>query len=245
MAFLFIPSSRRRQALADLYAFCRVADDIADHPGMTADHRHLLMKRLEDWVLYPRTMGHPFWDRFLKAKIDFEISTEVLLGILKGVAWDIGKDQLRFETWSELEEYIRGVACCVGEATLSVLGANDPRAERYADQMGKCLQFLNIMRDLDEDRKENRVYVPLEFLRSMNLSDLPSDHRLQNIRDEIYSRAMTCRDNAMPYSWRCLPAELMASVYIAGAKKYWRHGNPKRLSNLEKVSAALLTLFKL
>lgn len=239
MAFIVVPSKARRQALNDLYAFCRVADDISDRSDLSATERAILIERMREWIQTGVKIGHPFWDRFLGERIRFGLVNAPLEGIIAGVEQDIARKKLRFETWLELDYYVYGVACCVGEATLALLGANGPQAKQYSDQMGKCLQYLNIMRDLEEDRQLDRIYIPQEYLRKNGWSDLPPEPERQKIRDELYRRASLFRANAKSYSWRCLPAELMARIYLKGAKKYWRFGNPKRLSSFQKFSAAL------
>lgn len=242
-AFTFIPSTERRQALNDLYAFCRVVDDIADRKDLSPDHRRSLIEKVRDWIRSGVSMGHPFWDRFLKERIRYGVVNAPLEGILNGVEQDIERKQLRFESWLELDHYVYGVACCVGEATLAILGAKgdeDGRLARtYSDQMGKCLQYLNIMRDLEEDRSNDRIYVPQEFLKLHGWTDLPPEPARQKIRDELYRRALLFRANAKPYSWRCLPAELMARIYLKGAKKYWRSGSTQRLNKFEKCVALI------
>lgn len=198
-----------------------------------------MIEKTYDWIRGGIAIGHPFWDRFLLERIHYGVLNDALEGIVAGVARDIGRVELRIQTWTELDQYCRGVACCVGEATLAILGAKGSESKLYADQMGKCLQYLNIMRDLAEDRAVNRVYIPQEFLTSFGWRDLPPEPDRQDIREELYAHALKFRNHAKPYSWRCLPAELMARIYLKGAKKYWRYGNSKRLNSFEKVLAIL------
>lgn len=239
ITFYFVLSSFRRQALKDFHAFCRLADDIADNKGLSDEKRQSLIEKLRNWVRDPQHIGHAFWDRLLKARQELGISDQALLGILDGVAWDIGRSELKFQTWDELNQYVFGVACCVGEGVLQILGAGGPKASAYALSMGRCLQYLNIMRDIEEDLENRRVYVPEEFLNGRPLISLTKE-----IREEFYTRAMHERALAKPYSWRCLPAELMAGVYIEAAQKYWRFGNIHRLKRSEKIAALVHSLWK-
>jgi hypothetical protein len=139
---------------------------------------------------------------------------------------------VRLQTWEELDHYVYGVACCVGQAVLSILGADTSLADAYSLAMGSMLQYLNILRDLKEDLASDRVYVPEEFLLGRNLLSCASEARA-----ELYQRAMKFRSEAVPYSWKCFPAEMMASIYATGATRYWLKDSPQRLSTWEKIRA--------
>ncbi len=234
ITFIFIWSQLRRQAMNDFYAFCRLADDISDCEGLSNSRRFILIQKIETWVKSDQMIGHLYWDRFKNACRLFSISNEALIGILNGVKSDIGKSEIRIKTWAELDEYCYLVACCVGEVVLSILGANGPRAKDYAYHLGRCVQYLNIMRDIEEDLALGRIYVPEEFLKAKSVSLLSLD-----IRSELYRRALQFRNNARPYSLKCLPAELMVGVYIEGATKYWRFGNIRKLTSSEKIWAVI------
>ncbi|MBN8554004.1 MAG: squalene/phytoene synthase family protein [Deltaproteobacteria bacterium] len=244
ITFYFVWEQKRRQALADLYAFCRIADDISDQKDLDKETRQNLIESIRHWVKTGEPKSHPFWSRFLKARKEFQIPDRALMGILDGVSQDIDRERVEFQTWVELDLYIYGVACCVGECVLAILGANSPEAKNYADAMGKCLQYLNIMRDIEEDETNGRIYIPREFLKTLTKDRFPPIHCLPDIRRELFSRAMTFRQNAQPYSKKCLPAELMAALYIRASQKYWRHGNPKRLSGFQKFWISLKTALK-
>jgi phytoene synthase len=238
-SFIFVWSRQRRQALSDLYAFCRIADDIADEEGLSIEARWRLINSLSRWLKDKKKINHPFWDRFLDECIKFEIPDSALQGILDGVSWDLTNMKLQIQTWDALNQYVYGVACCVGEAVLSILGAKGPESKAYSLNMGRCLQYLNIMRDIEEDTKAGRVYVPREFLKS--LGPVKTE---QIVRDEMFNRAMEFRSKAKPYSWRCLPAEVMAAIYIEASDIWWRFGVSHRLSKKEKLGIGLKTLLK-
>ena len=244
VTFYFVWEKKRRQALSDLYAFCRIADDIADQQNIDRETKHHLIEAIRNWVKTGEPKSHPFWSRFLKARKEFEIPDRALAGILDGVSQDIDRERVEFQTWKELDLYIYGVACCVGECVLAILGAHSPAAKNYADAMGKCLQYLNIMRDIEEDEANGRIYIPREFLKTLTKDRFPPIHCLPDIRRELFSRAMTFRQTAQPYSKKCLPAELMAALYIRASQKYWRHGNPKRLSKFQKIWISFKTALK-
>lgn len=239
ITFFFVFSAARRRALRDFYAFCRLADDFADQEAVPLQERLDRLQSLRRWASLSETKNHPFWDDFRDSLKRYRVSPSSLAGILDGVSYDLHRVPLRFETWDELNAYVYGVACCVGEAVLCILGADGPEAKSYALHMGRCLQYLNIMRDLEEDWEHNRLYVPNEFLKSIGeKSDaLPTTEKLEIIRKEFFERALQSRRQANPYSWKCLPAELMGAVYLYASQKYWRWGRTNRLSKWEKLSA--------
>ncbi len=227
--------------MRNLYAFCRLVDDIADEKNIDDSSRITALEEIRQWLKEGRFIGHPYWDAFLKDIQAFKIPTRSIEGIIDGVKMDIGENPIRFKTWNDLNQYVYGVACCVGECVLSILGATGPQAAEYSLEMGRCLQYLNIMRDIEEDYDQGRIYIPEELLQRENLgaSEFKSSpQKLQRIRDEIYQRACEFRRLAIPYDWACLPAELMSAVYFRGSKK-WRWGDSKRLTKLQKLKVAL------
>jgi len=190
--------------------------------------------QMSTWVEKQESIGHPFWDKFLAKLILFDVPFDCLAGILKGVDTDLrAKKSLRFQNWHELEAYIQGVAGDVGRGVLHILGAKDLTLDEYARHMGRCVQLINFARDLEEDLKNDRFYFPLEEMKDLSFTDL------QNIRAQLFSRAMKEWKQAHAYSWLCLSAELMVRIYIEGGLKYWQHGNKTRLSKGEKIFFAI------
>lgn len=248
-----IPSQARRQALNDFYAYCRLVDDIADSEelGLSPATRNEVLNRIETWIRNPVATESKFWNRFKEAIERYSMPLSALIGIIAGVRYDLKEKPLRFETWDDLNQYVRGVACAVGEVVLAILGETSPRATDYALNMGRCLQYLNIMRDIDEDFKQRRIYIPLEFLKKIGASEgvrngteRPSAETKASARVELYDRAIQYRRKAVPLSWRCLPAELMAGVYLKAASTYWRFGKPQRLTKVEKLKAIGETTYR-
>lgn len=249
-AFFLIPSAQRRQALNDFYAYCRLVDDIADSEelGLSLTTRNEVLNRIETWIRNPTLTENKYWNRFKESIDRYEMPLSALIGIIAGVRYDLKEKPLLFSTWEDLNHYVRGVACAVGEVVLSILGEKSPQTTEYALFMGRCLQYLNIMRDLDEDFKARRIYVPQEYMKSIGASEgilegieRPSSEIKANMRVELFERAFQYRRKAIPISWRCLPAELMAGVYIKAANQYWRFGKPTRLTRKEKVAAIIET----
>jgi phytoene synthase len=248
-AFRWITSAERRQALNDFYAFCRLVDDLADERGFgfSSEMRHAALDRIQLWLHKDFETDHPYWSRFQKEIERFHIPLKALIGVIEGCRYDIHEETpLTLETWEDLDAYAYGVAGCVGMGTMAILGESSERAHRYAVYLGLSMQYLNIMRDLEEDWLKKRIYVPLVFLRTLPGSEevinfqAPWNRRQMNIaRRELYLRAKNYRKLACPFAWSCLPAEMMASIYWSAAQKYWRKGHTTRLSGGQKLRAAL------
>lgn len=230
ITFWFVASSKRRQAMRDLYTYCRLVDDIADEAGLSTEDRASLLDAVRDWLTKQQTVGHPFWDRFQQEANSLGISWTSLMGILDGVSMDLDPKFHHLQTWKDLDRYIYGVASCVGEAVLDILGVGGANSKKYSHHMGRALQLWNILRDLETDQAMGRTYVPREFLGNLALNQ-----QLDHVRKTIYAKALAEWNCAIPYSYKCLPAEMMGLIYKQGATKYWQYGSPKRLSRFEKI----------
>jgi phytoene synthase len=169
LASYFLPTPKRRATFA-LYAFCRVADDMVDRAIATCDSS--IERQLADYerqltaTLAGRPTGPIF--RELHWVIDhYAIPADVLLELVAGVARDL--KPVRYRSWVELASYCEGVASTVGEMCTYVFGVpSGPaalgRALRYARTLGVAMQLTNILRDVGEDARQGRCYLPDEDL---------------------------------------------------------------------------------
>ncbi|MBI4577190.1 MAG: squalene/phytoene synthase family protein [Planctomycetes bacterium] len=142
----------RRGALEALYAFFRLADDIADGdaPGRRLEEcRALAEGRLPDDPLAPALQD---------VRERFAVRLEDLLAVVEGCEQDAR--QTRYATWGELEAYCHRVASSVGLACLEVFGYSAPRARDHAAELGLGMQLVNIVRDVGEDARRGRIYLP-------------------------------------------------------------------------------------
>ena len=164
-AMRLLPPEKRRAMFA-IYAFCREVDDIADDPGEEVGKR----KRLKEWReeierLYEerptrrvsRALVHPL-KRFNLRKDDFE-------AIVAGMEMDAG-DRVRIADTAELTLYCDRVACAVGRLSTRVFGVDEPTGSQLAKSLGQALQLTNILRDLEEDARRDRLYLPEDVLRA-------------------------------------------------------------------------------
>ncbi len=157
LASALLPPAKRRAARA-LYAFCRVTDDIVDQSRGEA------AERLEAWRHQALRWDPPVEDRIALAWADararFRVPESYAEQLIDGVARDLG--QVRYATFEELAAYAYGVASTVGLMSMHIIGFSAPEAVPYAVKMGVALQLTNILRDVGEDWRAGRLYLPRE-----------------------------------------------------------------------------------
>jgi phytoene synthase len=162
-----LPGHKRR-AVAALYAFARVVDDLADREEPA-------QAELEGWQMAVRALPElPDGDAILVALADamvrFDIPQEALEDLVRGALMDC--ERSRYGSWGELREYCRRVAGAVGVACAAVYGPSDWEAARpRAETLGVALQQINIMRDVPEDWSLGRVYLPQDELERHGIDD--------------------------------------------------------------------------
>jgi len=154
----------RRRAVWAVYAFCRTADDIVDG-GLPAERR---LDALDAWerglrAAYDGRADDPVFVALADAVATYRIPLQPALDLLRGARMDVGTR--RYETDDELREYCYLVASTVGLLVLPILGALTPEASRYGAVLGHAMQMTNILRDVGEDARMGRIYLPAESLR--------------------------------------------------------------------------------
>ncbi len=156
----------KRSAVRALYAFCRVTDDIVDSGDANA------ASELAAWQA--RTAATlPSHDDLVAlawadARARFCVPQRYAEQLGAGVAQDLHKS--RYDTFDELAAYSYGVASTVGLMSMHIIGYSSPEAIRYAIKLGVALQMTNILRDVGEDWRRGRVYLPAEDLNHFGLS---------------------------------------------------------------------------
>lgn len=178
---LFLPPPKR-QAIWAVYAFCRVIDDIVDEAWEDGIARpgHLIGScapeaELDFWrqalerIYQGECAEGPIqlaWSAMLK---EYPVPLEPALDLIKGVAMDLG--EVRYETFADLHLYCYRVAGTVGLLTSSIFGYRDEAALPLAADLGVALQLTNILRDIGEDARRNRIYIPQDELRHFGYSE--------------------------------------------------------------------------
>jgi phytoene synthase len=158
----------QREAMFEIYAFCRAVDDIADDPGP----REGRLEALDNWrsdiaAIYAgaapaRLAG------LARAVRDFDLNREDFLAIIDGMEMDVRAD-IRAPDRATLDVYCDRVACAVGRLCVRVFGMSREAGLALAHHLGRALQLTNILRDLDEDAGMGRLYLPREALRDAGI----------------------------------------------------------------------------
>jgi phytoene synthase len=159
LASNLLPVDKRR-AVRALYAFCRTADDLVDHP--TNDPQLALTTWRERVLASPPPADDLVAIAWVDACSQYQIPQGYSEQLLEGVARDL--KQTRYNTFEDLVTYAYGVASTVGLMSMHIIGFSDPEAVPYAIKLGVALQITNILRDVDEDWRAGRVYLPQEEL---------------------------------------------------------------------------------
>lgn len=247
-ALAFLPTQRRRDAVL-FYRFCRTVDDIADNIANTPEERELGILK---WRETLEQRGHAGLERLIERH---GVDRGLVLEILAGCASDARPG--RFQTISELEAYCWQVACAVGLVSIRIFGCRDEASGTYAIHLGHALQLTNILRDVGEDARRGRIYLPLEDLARFGVSEREIlEHRpgagFQRLMAFEAGRARTRFAAAVPprADFEALrPARVMARVYRTLLEKLERRRFPVfshtvRLSRLEKAMSAAAALME-
>jgi phytoene synthase len=159
--------SPARQAVRALYAFCRTADDIVDE--MNDEAAQLLeawRERALDWHPPEHDLVAVAW---ADTRAKYRLPQRLPEQLLDGVARDL--DRVRYRTFDELATYCYGVASTVGLMSMYIIGYEDEDAIGHAVKLGVALQLTNILRDVSEDWRRGRLYLPTEELQAYGLSE--------------------------------------------------------------------------
>ena len=166
-SFMFLPPERR-QAITALYAFCREVDDVVDE----CHDLSLAQTKLEWWRqevgrVYAGTPTHPVGHALKDVIKGFRLPQEQLLEIIDGMAMDLS--QTRYLDFKGLQLYCYRVASVVGLLAAEIFGYQDRQTLKYAHDLGLAFQLTNIIRDVGEDARRGRIYLPIEDLQRFNV----------------------------------------------------------------------------
>jgi phytoene synthase len=193
-----LPPRVRDPALA-LYAFCRVADDDVDE-GRDKTAAVLRLRERLDLIYAGRPKDHPSDRAFAAVIADFDLPRALPDALLEGLAWDaMGR---RYRTLADLHAYSARVAASVGVMMCVLMRVRDPDALARAADLGLAMQLTNIARDVGEDARAGRLFLPLDWLEEAGIDagaflddPRPSEalagvtERLLAVADELYRRS--------------------------------------------------------
>lgn len=220
-SFLFLPPLRRR-AITALYAFCREVDDVVDEcrePAVAASK--LAWWRDEVERLYHGAPQHPVTRALKPLLADFNLPQELLDEIIDGMAMDL--THTRYADFSALSLYCYRVASVVGLLSAEIFGYQDRQTQKYAHDLGMAFQLTNIIRDVGEDARRGRIYLPQDELARFGVAeaDLAAGRysdaftRLMSFQIERAEHYYTQALAALPAADRKAqrPGLLMAAIY--------------------------------
>jgi len=167
-SFLFLPE-RRRRAITALYAFCREVDDVVDETSDADVARtKLTWWRNELAAVYGGNPQHPVARALAEVVGEFDLQHDLLAEIIDGMQMDL--DRNRYESFTELSEYCHRVAGVVGLLSARIFGYTNSQTLDYAHDLGVAFQLTNIVRDVGEDARRDRIYLPLDDISRYGVS---------------------------------------------------------------------------
>lgn len=222
-SFLFLPQERRL-AITALYAFCREVDDVVDEStDDTVARSKLNWWRGEIKAMLANSPTHPVTRALLPHMTRFALDGAHLQAIIDGMEMDL--NQTRYLDFIALQKYCWHVAGVVGILSASIFGITNPQTKEFAEKLGLAFQMTNIIRDVGEDARKGRIYLPVNELQQykvtaadiLNARHSPEFAALMQFQ---YERAQRLYDEA----FALLPAEdrkaqrtglIMAAIYRA------------------------------
>lgn len=231
-SFRFLPTDRRR-AITAFYAFCREVDDIADECHDPAVARaKLAWWRDEVARLYDGEPDHPVTRALVEAITAYQLPRDAFEQIIDGMEMDLG--HVRYPDFKTLNLYCHRVAGVVGEVSALIFGVSERATLKYANRLGLAFQLTNIVRDVGEDARRDRIYLPLDELARFGID--PDDLRRARMSDGFralmtfqYQRAVRTYDEALallpPVDRPAQrPGLIMAAIYRALLEEIRRDG---------------------
>ena len=185
-SFLLLPAARRR-AITALYAFCREVDDVVDE----CHEISIAQSKLDWWRREIAAIGegqaqHPVSRALAEVSQDFDLPAEQLLEIIDGMQMDL--QHSRYADFRSLQLYCYRVASVVGLLAAGIFGYQDRQTLKYAHDLGLAFQLTNIIRDVGEDARRGRIYLPVEELQQF---EVPARDILEARYSDNFTRLMS------------------------------------------------------
>ena len=232
-SFRFL-SVEKRNAITVLYAFCRELDDVVDgctDPNVAQITLNWWRSDLEK-VFNNEMPEHPVHQALKDIRASFDLLKNEFEALIDGMQMDL--EQARYGSFDELKLYCHRVAGVVGRLIARILGFSNPQTLEYADKMGLALQLTNIIRDVGEDARQGRIYLPME---EMQKFDVPANVIMQCKPTDNFAKLMQFQVDRARETYReamlLLPAAdkksqkvglIMAAIYYALLNEIDRDG---------------------
>ncbi len=205
-SFMFLPK-QKREAITALYAFCREVDDVVDEcTELKVAQVKLAWWKDEIRNLYLNKPIHPVTKALEPVIKQFQLDEEHFHEIIDGMEMDLNFN--RYEDFKQLQLYCYRVASVVGILSAQIFGFKNRKTLKFAHDLGMAFQLTNIIRDVGEDARRNRIYIPLDELAKFNVTEddiLKSreSNAVKKLLESQIERAETYYDKALNE----LPAE--------------------------------------
>ncbi|HEX7644975.1 MAG TPA: presqualene diphosphate synthase HpnD [Burkholderiaceae bacterium] len=231
-SFLFLPPERRR-AITALYALCREVDDTVDEcTDVQVARTKLVWWRKEIAAMQEGKPTHPVTQALQPHLQTYSIDSKHLLAIVDGMEMDL--DQTRYLDYAGLKNYCWHVASVVGILSASIFGSTRPETLQYAEKLGLAFQLTNIIRDVGEDARMGRIYLPVNELQQFNVTaaDILNARHSDNFVKLMQFQAQRAQQ-AYDEAFALLPREdrrsqrpglIMAAIYRAVLDEIERDG---------------------
>ncbi|HOW51639.1 MAG TPA: squalene/phytoene synthase family protein [bacterium] len=193
-AIKFLPAAQRR-AMTAFYAFCRAVDDaVDDAPDRETARRELARWHRRVEQAFAGAPTDPIGIELFRAHEHFGIRREQLDLIVEGCSYDL--ELTRYATFADLYEYCYRVASAVGLVVVALTGRGRTDLENYAEFTGIAVQLTNIIRDIGEDGRNGRIYLPVEDLRAFGVAeaDILARRDSENFRRLVEFEAARTRE---------------------------------------------------
>jgi 15-cis-phytoene synthase len=231
-SFMFLPPDRRR-AITALYAFCREVDDVVDECSDEGVARiKLAWWRGQVAEMYEGNPQHPVCQALAPAAKQFNLPREHLLEIIDGMEMDLNRHS--YDDFKSLQLYCYRVASVVGLMAAEIFGYTDRKTLKYAHDLGIAFQLTNIIRDVGEDARRGRIYLPQDELQQfgvsssdiLNVRESEGFHKLMEFQIEraerFYQQALEQLPDADRKAQRT--GLIMAAIYRATLDEIRRSG---------------------
>ncbi|MDR9416522.1 MAG: squalene/phytoene synthase family protein [Gracilimonas sp.] len=239
MATRFLPNEKQRGIFA-IYGLCRYLDDLVDEAEDLVLNKKITVEEVDEKldafkqrlvkVYNGKKVNDPILEAFSDTLKKYDISIDLPFLLMEGVKTDLTKS--RFKNFDEVYDYSYKVASVVGLMTSEVFGYTNPQALDYAIDLGIAMQLTNILRDIGEDLRRNRIYIPQDELRRFNITEeelfanLKNDKFIALMKFQI-NRARTYYEKA-DIGISMLSSDSRLPVYLA------RHNYSRILNKIEE-----------
>ena len=257
-ASLFLPTKIKKD-IENLYIFCRLLDDLGDDQNLSKIESSKKLQKVKKQIKKKKS-DFPVVQKFIELMIKHKINENIPIELIKGIEYDL-KGEVNVKTFEELVKYCYQVAGTVGYMFCKIIGVKEKELILGGIQLGIAMQLTNISRDVADDLKMNRIYIP-KSMRSYKNKDKVKIFHNKTIKKQLSKDLLALLKKADLFyenSWisilklkkkYAIPISIAAELYRKiGKKIIQKNGNiwVNRIyvNFIEKVFFSITTIFKL